>query len=117
MQTTYQSPASVTQRISPTLLLGTLGVLILLALLSLPAAPSRSPSLGSEPSAAQARVQTLLGKLPLYFVENRGPGDERGAYYVQGKDTTLYFTAEGVTFVLSPRGQADSPGARASRPL
>jgi hypothetical protein len=41
-----------------------------------------------------------LTRLPLYFVENQGQLDERVGYYVQGKDKTLYFTSQGLTFVL-----------------
>src|SRR5215510_604453 len=47
------------------------------------------------------RVRAALGKLPLYFIENRGQVDARVAYYVQGQNTTLYFTPEGTTFVLT----------------
>jgi len=61
----------------------------------------------------EAHVQTMFAQLPLYFIENRGQLDERVAYYVQGKDMTLYFTAEGLTFVLvGPRtaeGEMVSP--------
>jgi hypothetical protein len=46
-----------------------------------------------------------LGKAPLFFIPNRGQIDERVLFYVQGKDTTVYFTAEGLTFVLSGRPQ------------
>ena len=42
--------------------------------------------------STRSRVQTLLGKLPLYFIENGGQEDSRVAYYVQGKDTAVYFT-------------------------
>jgi len=48
-----------------------------------------------------ARIQEMVGKLPLYFIENKGQMDGRVAYYVQGADTTLYFTQEGVTFGLT----------------
>jgi len=48
-----------------------------------------------------ARVQEVYGKLPLYFIENKGQVDSRVAYYVQGGDTALYFTREGVTFGLT----------------
>jgi len=48
-----------------------------------------------------ARVWEAYGKLPLYFIENKGQVDSRVAYYVQGADTTLYFTKEGVTFGLT----------------
>src|SRR5947209_1595420 len=54
----------------------------------------------------KARVQTAWGKLPLYFTENRGQVDGRVAYYVQGQTTSLYFTAEGVTFALTGPGAA-----------
>jgi beta-propeller repeat-containing protein len=40
------------------------------------------------------------GKLPLYFVENRGQTDERVEYYLQGKDKSIYFTPHGLVFSL-----------------
>jgi hypothetical protein len=52
-------------------------------------------------------VPTVLAKLPLYFVENRGQTEAQVAYYVQGRDTTLYFTPQGVTFVLN--GKKERP--------
>jgi len=48
-----------------------------------------------------ARIQEAYGKLPLYFIENKGQVDSRVAFYVQGADTMLYFTREGVTFGLT----------------
>jgi hypothetical protein len=39
--------------------------------------------------------------MPLYFIENRGQLDSRVVYYVQGRDTALYFTAEGMTLALT----------------
>ncbi len=45
-----------------------------------------------------------LEHMPLYFIENRGQLDSRVAFYVQGRDTTLYFTAEGMTLVLTEIG-------------
>lgn len=47
-----------------------------------------------------ASLTDSYGKLPLYFVENRGQMDPRVAYYVQGSDKTLYFTPEGMTLSL-----------------
>src|SRR5213595_1896332 len=66
-------------------------------------AASRTPDQGNPPASAAttATVQAALGKLPLYFVENHGQLDERVAYYVQGRDTTLYFTSQGLTLSLS----------------
>ncbi|MGA9350854.1 MAG: SBBP repeat-containing protein [Anaerolineae bacterium] len=80
------------------------------------AAPSSTylPGVAQEPAqpdaATKARVEAAFGQLPLYFVENRGQVDDRVAYYVQGSDKTLYFTAQGVTFVLT--GPGDEAGSR-----
>jgi beta-propeller repeat-containing protein len=49
--------------------------------------------------------------LPLAFIENRGQADPRVAYYVQGRDTAVFFTARGLTFVLQP-GAAESYAVR-----
>jgi hypothetical protein len=53
----------------------------------------------------RARITQELQRLPLYFIENRGQLDPRVAYYVQGKDKTLYFTEEGITYVLTEQGK------------
>src|SRR5262245_3059458 len=63
---------------------------------------------GADDAAARSRAQALLGKLPLYFIENSGQEDPRVAYYLQGRDTAVYFTGDGVTFALSGR-KADGP--------
>ena len=39
--------------------------------------------------------------MPVYFVPNEGQIDGPAAFYVQGKDKTVYFTPEGVTFALN----------------
>jgi uncharacterized protein (TIGR03437 family) len=51
----------------------------------------------------------VYGKLPLYFVENRGQTDNRVAFYIQGSDKTIYFTDEGLTIRLMGNGES---GAR-----
>ncbi len=53
----------------------------------------------SPASEKRVAVTRALERMPLYFIENRGQLDPRVAYYVQGRDTTLYFTAEGMTLV------------------
>jgi beta-propeller repeat-containing protein len=52
-------------------------------------------------SSSEKRIASIraLERMPLYFIENRGQLDSRVAYYVQGRDTTLYFTADGMTLV------------------
>ena len=75
----------------------------------------QSPNLPSEKKVAVTRA---LERMPLYFIENRGQLDSRVAYYVQGRDTTLYFTAEGMTLVQTeqrPERTARRAGWR--RPL
>jgi hypothetical protein len=56
------------------------------------------------------------GRMPLYFIPNTGQMDSQVAYYVQGKDKSLYFTPEGVTFALSraknAEGNRSSPASQ-----
>jgi hypothetical protein len=50
----------------------------------------------------QAPLQDAdFGKVPLQFIPNEGQVEGPAAYYVQGRDKTIYFAAEGLTFVLS----------------
>jgi hypothetical protein len=67
-------------------------------------APARGVNMG------ESAVAITWGMLPLYFIENRGQFDERVAYYVQGKDKTLFFTSQGVTFVLANLPEAPNQG-------
>ncbi len=60
-----------------------------------------TPPAGVAPVQAAPRIQMDFGQMPLYFIENRGQLDSRVGYYVQGKDKTLYFETDGVTFVLT----------------
>lgn len=53
----------------------------------------------SSPSAEAAKAG--LDNLPLYFLANRGQLDRRVAFYVPGRDQTLYFTPQGITFALN----------------
>ena len=45
-----------------------------------------------------AKVKESFGSLPLYFIENRGQTDPKVSYYIKGKDKTLFFTRDGITF-------------------
>jgi hypothetical protein len=71
-----------------------------------------APALGG--SAADSRIQadTDWGKMPLYFTANQGQVDGSAAYYVQGKDKTLYFTSEGLTFALTGPDTTVDPAQR-----
>src|SRR3954469_22810724 len=58
------------------------------------------------PAAEQAEppghsAGASLTTLPLYFIENQGQVDKRVAFYLQGRDKSVYFTRDGLTFVLT----------------
>jgi len=64
------------------------------------------------------RADADFGKVPLYFIPNKGQLNERVAYYVQGKDKTVYFTSEGITFALNSLAPAkESPSQVSLRDL
>src|SRR6202162_1719000 len=62
-------------------------------------------------SEKKVAVTRALERMPLYFIENRGQLDSRVAYYVQGRDTTLYFTAEGMTLVQTEQRHGENGAA------
>ncbi len=73
-----------------------LSAILVSLLLALPAWPApTAPSTGAVALAAD------WGHMPLVFVANQGQVDGPVAYYVQGRDKTLYFTPDGVTFALT----------------
>jgi beta-propeller repeat-containing protein len=51
-------------------------------------------------TARPSLLKATFGKLPIYFVENRGVYPDDVAYYIQGVDKTLFFTRDGITFRL-----------------
>ena len=51
-------------------------------------------------------LKTSFGKLPVYFIENRGVYPDEVKYYVQGADKTLFLTKEGITFCLKGQDRA-----------
>ena len=51
--------------------------------------------------SSSLKVDADFGRMPLYFIPNKGQLDEQVSYYVQGKDKTLYFTSAGITFSLA----------------
>jgi len=61
----------------------------------------------SIPGSAALKIDQDFGKMPLYFIPNQGQMDARVAYYLQGKDKTIYFTSEGLTYVLSERSAGE----------
>lgn len=67
------------------------------------------------PSPATAKFDGF-GKLPLQFIPNEGQTDKAVGYYVEGRDKTIYFAAEGLTFALAPseRDETALPAARSA---
>jgi hypothetical protein len=51
-------------------------------------------------TAGPSLLKATFGKLPIYFIENRGVYPNEVAYYIQGADKTLFFTKDGITFRL-----------------
>lgn len=51
------------------------------------------------------------GKIPLYFIPNKGQVDGPAAFYVQGGDKTIYFAPDGLTLVLNS-SRVGSPSER-----
>ncbi len=99
-----------------------LNLVVLLALLlpgtAQPAAtPLRQGRLSTPYAAEPSPALTgSFGQLPLYFVENQGQMDQHVAYYLQGRNSTVYFTSEGVTYAVSapaPDESANHPDAAA----
>jgi uncharacterized repeat protein (TIGR01451 family) len=86
---------------------GAIGALVLFgatgcAAIQNPAVAEPAAALSSDASAnPNSLLKSVRGPMPLYFIENRGQVDPRAAYYLRGKDKTLYFTEEGITFILN----------------
>jgi hypothetical protein len=75
-----------------------------------------APPLSKDPGPIErARILESLGRMPLYFVENRGQMDLQVAYYVQGSDKTIYFAPDGVTFALTVPPDMSAAPALGSR--
>ena len=72
-----------------------------------PKVQATSAQASSIPGSAALKIDRDFGKMPLYFIPNHGQVDARVAYYLQGKDKTIYFTSEGLTYVLSERSAGE----------
>ncbi len=49
-----------------------------------------------------------FGRVPLYFIPNEGQLDGQVAFYIQGRDKTVYFTPGGVTLSLRQAHDTDA---------
>ena len=50
--------------------------------------------------ATKLKVVESYGKLPLSFIENKGQVNKKVAYYLAGRQGTIYFTKEGIVYDL-----------------
>src|SRR2546425_6285935 len=66
---------------------------------------SKQPQLCPPAEVYRAKALSALDNSLVSFVENRGQIDSRVAYYVQGRDTTIYFTSQGLTFSLLDKNE------------
>src|SRR5512135_2253062 len=65
-------------------------------------APGQTAPPAAAPPASGSIVTNLdFGRVPLYFIPNQGQLDKQVAYYVQGKDKSIYFTPGGVTLSIA----------------
>ena len=79
------------------------------ATIPIPAHTGGSSNLARRSDVSANSRLASLGQMPLYFIENRGQVDPRAAYYLRGKDKTIYFTSEGITFVLTRAHRESAP--------
>ncbi len=72
-------------------------------------------SSGSKPDSRRQRLKQVSSKLPLYFIGNQGQADSQVRYYLQGRNTSVYFTRSGVTFAMVKH--AEEKGAARMKPV
>ena len=58
-------------------------------------------AVSSNQATSQAQMIEQYGRLPQYFIENKGQVDQRVRYYVWGGGQTTFFTHEGVVLTLN----------------
>jgi len=79
--------------------------------------PGRAPA--GIPAPATPRLDPGFGRMPLYFIPNRGQLDGRVTYYISGRDKSVYFGADGLTISLTRtepvKGVQKAKSARAER--
>jgi len=71
--------------------------------------PSFSASHSIPPDkATKTKVLASYAKLPLAFIENRGQVNKEVAYYLKGRQGTIYFTHKGIVYDLISASPAPS---------
>ena len=64
-------------------------------------------ALTGSPVPSVPRINPAFGRMPLYFIPNRGQLDGRAAYYVAGRDKSIYFASDGLTISLTRFGPVE----------
>ena len=98
------------------------GIAVAFLSVSIPGTSELAEITSVETRAARLRAVEGYGKLPLYFIENQGQLDARVAYYIQGRDKSIYFVSGekpssrvGRAFAaVSPYGRFVSPRSSSS---
>ena len=75
-------------------------------------ADHRYERLRHRPDKHRAALYENAARMPLYFIENKGQADEAVALYAQGKETTIYFTTGGLTFLQKRSGGHEESGGQ-----
>jgi hypothetical protein len=81
-------------------------LLIIVMLMAMMADGAEPAMARTDPNPGGVQSDARYGAIPLFFIPNQGQLDERVAYAIQGKDKSVYFTPEGLTFVLTERVNA-----------
>jgi hypothetical protein len=82
------------------------GIFVLVLALAMSAVGFAKAVAQENTTSRPALLRSTIGKLPIYFIENRGVYPDEVAYYVQGADKTLFFTKDGITFRLKGEDRA-----------
>jgi hypothetical protein len=65
------------------------------------------PKSKTSPKAGTTERRSKI-QVPLFFIENQGQLDPRVDYYLPGRDKSLYFNAQGMTYSLANPDKKDS---------
>jgi hypothetical protein len=60
-------------------------------------------------ASLQTREELILDNLPLYFVANQGQTDQAVSFYIQGRDKTIFFSPQGLTYAFESSLNATLP--------
>ena len=65
-----------------------------------------------ESHSGKTSLSPNFGRLPLYFIANKGQRDEKALYYTKTRDYTLWITARGLVFDRGVNSRTDRRGSQ-----